>query len=82
MNKNYKIVITYNRVYCGHTMSQDLYLSTNNAGLGALLHVLEDNNTVDSIQVYNTIAVPSLHTLSKLTKMDLGIDAEGISKLK
>ena len=82
MNRNYKIVITYNRVYSGHTMSQDMYISTSNVGLGALLHVLESNNTIDSIQVYNTIAIPSLHTFSKLTKMDLGVDAEGVSKLK
>ena len=80
---SYAIIVNYTKPPLGYAPGPTtLHLTANNADLAAFLHVLDASKSVASYSVTNTITIPPLHQMSKLTYTDLGIAEGQLSKLK
>jgi len=71
---SFKIVVEYSRLNeLNAKTTSTLYTSATCADLAMVLHALDESAAVASFSVFNTVTVPTLHNLGKLTAQDLGI---------
>lgn len=73
-DKSYKIQVNFKDTNgAGTARGVSLYTCANSANLAKLLGILDESREVSSIQVVNTVTVPTLKELAPLTKDDLGL---------
>ena len=82
MTQNYKIVVTINDSQTGRRrIAQSLFITATQPDLVLVLQTFNSSPSVIEIKVFNTVSVPELSVLNRLTRTDIGIDDGILTKV-